>query len=155
MDIPTVSRSAPSRVLQATEMVGSQVPQAGSGRGELKGRAFLWVISVSSIFLCVIKVFDGNSSHPKVERPHLSIFFLFPLIIIRELMRIITKKQIFCLIIKHDFEIFIQFVLFLLPYRSSSSDRFVSIKNKFVRNFSGILCFFPLLLSVFDATCYS
>ncbi|WZZ11965.1 hypothetical protein YC2023_105054 [Brassica napus] len=36
MDIPTISRSAPSSVLQATEMVGPQVPQAGSRRGELK-----------------------------------------------------------------------------------------------------------------------
>jgi len=30
MDIPTLSRSSPSCLLQATEMVGSQVPQAGS-----------------------------------------------------------------------------------------------------------------------------
>ncbi|WZZ36283.1 hypothetical protein YC2023_019684 [Brassica napus] len=36
MDIPTISCSAPSRVLQATEMVRSQVPQTGSRRGELK-----------------------------------------------------------------------------------------------------------------------
>ena len=33
VDIPTISCSAPSSVLQATEMVGSQVQEAGSRRG--------------------------------------------------------------------------------------------------------------------------
>lgn len=88
MDIPTVSRSAPSSILQATEMVSSQVPQAGSRRSQLKRLQWLHTAVFSTMdvkkekglslgnnlspFLCVIKIFDGTSSHLKVKRPHLS-----------------------------------------------------------------------------------
>lgn len=72
MDIPSISCSAPGSVLQATQMVRSQVPQAGPRRSELKvlrSKLLQWLRTSPlhiSIFSCDIKIFDG-----KVERPQL------------------------------------------------------------------------------------
>ncbi|KAG5411779.1 hypothetical protein IGI04_008098, partial [Brassica rapa subsp. trilocularis] len=134
VDIPTIPCSAPSSLLQATEMVRSQVPQAGPRRGELKHRLvsfcsgyaqLLFSATYLHFFMCHKNLRDG-----KVARPQL----LFLLSI--SFMRIITKIKNVCLIIKHELGIIIiHFVLFLI------SDRYAtvySIKNVIRARFHGL-----------------
>lgn len=84
VDIPTIPCSAPSSLLQATEMVRSQVPQAGPRRGELKHRLvsfcsgyaqLLFSATYLHFFMCHKNLRDGKVAKTSASFPFEYLFY--------------------------------------------------------------------------------